>query len=120
MPPVVRVWTGYGSPEGVDRYCREHFPEAVLPHLRAVDGFLSAQVLTRALEDETQVVVATTWTSVTAIKAFAGEDYAVAVVEPAVRDLLIRFDERVSHFTLALQTSSSGDLNTASSVPPCG
>lgn len=104
MPPVVRVWTGYGTPEGVDRYCREHFPEAVLPHLRAVDGFLSAQVLVRTLEDETQVVVATTWTSLEAVKAFAGEDYSAAVVEPAVRDLLARFDARVSHFTLAVQT----------------
>jgi heme-degrading monooxygenase HmoA len=105
MPPVVRVWTGYGSPEGVDRYCREHFPGAVLPHLRAVDGFLSAQVLTRPLQDETQVTVATTWTSVDAIKAFAGEDYTAAVVEPAARDLLTRFDAGVTHFTLEVDTS---------------
>lgn len=39
-----------------------------------------------------------------AVKAFAGYDYERAVVEPAVRQLLTRFDERVTHFTVALAT----------------
>lgn len=102
MPPVVRVWTGYGSPEGVDRYCREHFPQVVLPQLREVDGFLGAQVLVRASDDATKLVVATTWASLDAVKAFAGDDYTAAVVEPAVQQLLSRFDARVTHYTLAL------------------
>jgi heme-degrading monooxygenase HmoA len=114
MPPVVRVWKGYGTPEGVDRYCQQHFPGAVLPHLRTVDGFLGAQVLVRLLHAETQVVVATTWASLEAVKAFAGQDYTTAVVEPAVHDLLARFDERVSHFMLAVTFPASA----ASSVRP--
>lgn len=36
---IVRVWTGYGTPAGVDRYCREHFMNSVLPHFRSIDGF---------------------------------------------------------------------------------
>jgi hypothetical protein len=36
------------------------------------------------------------------VKAFAGANYEQAVVEPIVRDLLNRFDERVTHFTVAL------------------
>jgi heme-degrading monooxygenase HmoA len=100
MPPVVRVWKGYGTPEGVERYCHEHFPQAVLPHLQGVPGFLGAQVLVRPLDAEMEVVVATTWASLEAVKAFAGEDYTAAVVEPAVRDLLARFDAGVTHFTV--------------------
>jgi heme-degrading monooxygenase HmoA len=101
---IVRIWSGYGTEAGVDRYCREHFPNSVLPHLRSVDGFVEAKVLIRGGRGETEVVVATTWDSIDAVKAFAGEDYEQAVVEPVVRELLTRFDDRVTHFTVALVT----------------
>jgi hypothetical protein len=99
---IVRVWKGYGTPAGVDRYCREHFQNSVLPHLRSIDGFVEARVLTRAGRDETEVVVATIWASLDSVKAFAGENYEAAVVEPVVRELLSRFDDRVTHFAVAL------------------
>ena len=71
---VVRVWKGYGSPDGVERYCREHFVDTVLPQLRALDGFVAARVLVRLLAGEAEVVVATEWASFEAIAAFAGAD----------------------------------------------
>src|SRR5262245_29076859 len=102
---VVRVWKGWGTAEGAELYCREHFAETVLPGLQALDGFLAATLLVRPDGDETEVVVATVWESVEAVKAFAGEEYEHAVVEPHVRNILTRFDERVTHFTLALTSS---------------
>jgi hypothetical protein len=99
---IVRVWKGYGTQSGVDRYCRQHFLTSVLPHLRSIDGFVDARVLTRAAGGETEVVVATVWSSIASVKAFAGENYEEAVVEPVVRELLNRFDDRVVHFTVAL------------------
>jgi Antibiotic biosynthesis monooxygenase len=101
---IVRVWKGYGAPDGVRRYCDEHFTHAVLPRLRAIDGFVNATVLVRSLEEETEVVVVTTWESIEAVRAFAGEEYEVAVVEPIVADLLTRFDARVSHFQITVAT----------------
>jgi heme-degrading monooxygenase HmoA len=101
---IVRIWTGYGTQAGVDRYCREHFPKSVLPHLQSIKGFVEAKVLTRDVGGETEVVVATTWDSIDSVKAFAGDDYERAVVEPAVRQLLTRFDDRVTHFTVARTT----------------
>jgi heme-degrading monooxygenase HmoA len=98
---IVRVWRGYGTEAGVDRYCREHFPNSVLPHLRSIDGFVDAMVLTRTGRGETEVVAVTIWDSIESVKAFAGDDYEDAVVEPAVRELLNRFDDRVTHFTVA-------------------
>ena len=98
---IVRVWKGYGTVEGVDQYCREHFSQTVLPQLRALKGFLDATVLTRAIEGETEVVVATVWDSVDSVRAFAGESYDKAVVEPIVHDLLQRFDDHVAHFSIA-------------------
>jgi hypothetical protein len=99
---IVRIWKGYGKGAGVNRYCREHFPNSVLPQLRSIKGFVGAKVLTRAGEGETELVVATTWDSIDSVKAFAGEDYEQAVVDPVVRELLNRFDDRVTHFTVVL------------------
>ena len=104
---IVRVWGGFGTEAGVERYCREHFPQSVLPHLRSIDGFIEVKVMTRRGQGETEVVVAITWESIESVKAFAGDDYEKAVVEPVVRELLNRFDERVAHFTVALAASST-------------
>jgi hypothetical protein len=98
MATIVRIWKGYGTAVGVKRYCDEHFTPTVLPQLRAIDGFVSATVLVR----DSEVVVATTWQSLDAIKRFAGADYEAAVVEPVVRDILDRFESRVSHYSVAL------------------
>jgi heme-degrading monooxygenase HmoA len=99
---VVRVWKGRGTADGVARYCGDHFRERVLPQLRALDGFLGARLLVRrAGDDEHEVVVMTTWASLDAVKAFAGEDYGRAVVEPVVHELLHQVDDEVAHFTVA-------------------
>jgi heme-degrading monooxygenase HmoA len=100
---LVRVWKARGTVEGVGRYCDEHFPQHVLPQLRAHEGFLGARVLFGVTaDDRRQLVVMTTWTSLDAIKAFAGERYDRAVVEAAVRELLEQFDDEVTHFTIAV------------------
>ena len=99
---VVRIWRVDGTPAGVRRYCQDHFPTAVLPRLRARDGFLEANVLVRAIGDKSEVVVVTVWESIDAVRAFAGDRYERAVVEPVVRDLLDRVDDSVSHFTIAV------------------
>jgi hypothetical protein len=101
---IVRVWKGYGTADGVQRYCDEHFKNTVLPRLRAIAGFSGADVLVRSLDNGVEVVVATVWDSIESVKAFAGEDYTRAIVEPVVRDLLDHFDEHVTHFTVALAT----------------
>src|SRR5437660_3705148 len=99
---IVRVWKGYGTGAVVESYCREHFPNSVLPHLRSIAGFVGARVLTRAKRDETELIVATVWESIESVRAFAGDNYEEAVVEPVVRELLNRFDDRVTHFTVAV------------------
>jgi heme-degrading monooxygenase HmoA len=102
MARIVRVWKGYGTADGVQQYCEQHFTRSVLPQLRALGGFLGANVLVRSTGKETEVIVATVWESLDSVKAFAGEDHDLAVVEPIVGDLLNRFDDRVTHFTVAV------------------
>ena len=102
---IVRVWKGYGTAEAADRYCREHFSGTVLPQLQTLSGFLDANVLLRSAGNETEVVVATVWESIDAVRAFAGDEYERAVVEPIVADLLDHFDNEVTHYTLAVSAS---------------
>jgi heme-degrading monooxygenase HmoA len=97
---VVRVWNGKGTPDGVARYCSEHFSQHVLPQLRAIDGFLEARVLVHTTKTSSDLVVMTTWVSLEAVKAFAGEDYERAVVEPVVSEFLEQVDEHVAHYTI--------------------
>jgi heme-degrading monooxygenase HmoA len=103
MPEVVRTWRARGTPEGVRRYCDQHFVGSVLPELRAVDGFVAARVLVREDGGRAEVVVETTWASHEAIEAFAGEDVSRAVVEPVVHELLDEVDDRVTHHVVALE-----------------
>jgi heme-degrading monooxygenase HmoA len=110
---VVRVWKGSGSADGVDRYCREHFSTAVLPMLRTMDGFVDARVLVRPIDHRVEVVVATVWDSIDAIRRFAGPDYERAVVEPIVRDILERYDDRVTHFTVAVDPGDAAITDRA-------
>ena len=104
---IVRVWKGYGTADGVERYCSEHFAKTVLPQLEALEGFLDANVLVRPFGSQTEVVVMTVWDSIDSVKAFAGDRYQEAVVEPVVRDLLERFDDQVAHFSVAVTTAGA-------------
>ena len=95
---IVRVWKARGSAEGISRYCREHFEPVVLPELRGISGFVGAEVLVR----DRELVVATHWESLDAVRAFAGDDLERAVVEPVVAELLDAYDDTVTHYTVAV------------------
>jgi heme-degrading monooxygenase HmoA len=99
---IARVWKGYGSAEGVRQYCDEYFSPTLLPELRRLNGFIRATVLLRERAEDSEVVVATVWESIEAVKGFAGEDYEQAVVEPVVLEMLQRFEDRVSHYTIGM------------------
>jgi hypothetical protein len=99
---VVRMWRGYESAQDVKRYCDKHFAQTVLPQLRALAGFVGAAVLIRGDGAEAELVVQTTWVSIDAIKAFAGDNLERAVVEPVVSEILTRFDDHVVHYSIAL------------------
>jgi heme-degrading monooxygenase HmoA len=98
---IVREWRAWATPEGYARY-EQHFRTAVLPHLREIPGCLDAQLLRRDAESgEIEIVALSYYESLDAIRAFAGDDLERAVVEPAARAVLSRFDERCRHYEVA-------------------
>jgi heme-degrading monooxygenase HmoA len=98
---IARRWTALAeSSEQVDAYI-EHFARSVRPRLDSTDGFLGATVERVVADGSVEIVVVTRWESMDAIRAFAGEDIDLAVVEPEARAILTRFDSRVRHIELA-------------------
>jgi mannose-6-phosphate isomerase-like protein (cupin superfamily) len=98
---IARRWRGWADgPANADAYAA-HFESAVRPRLEATDGFVDA-TLERVEGDRgsIEIVVVTRWASMDAIRAFAGDDVEVAVVEPDARAVLADFDTHVRHVEL--------------------
>ncbi|MGQ9365923.1 antibiotic biosynthesis monooxygenase family protein [Azospirillum sp. A39] len=96
---IVRQWRGWAARTNANAYV-EHFRSNVLPELTAIDGFLGASLLREDGAEELGYVVQTRWTSMAAIRAFAGDDVARAVVEPQAVAALVRYEPTVQHFHL--------------------
>jgi heme-degrading monooxygenase HmoA len=94
---IGRLWHGWATPENADAYERL-LRETVLPGIERIDGYRGAYLMRREAGEEIEFVTLTLWESWDALRAFAGEDHEAAVVPPAARALLSRFDERSAHF----------------------
>jgi heme-degrading monooxygenase HmoA len=101
---ISRVWHGWTSPANADAY-EELLRSEILPGIDRIDGFLGAHVLRRDLGNEVEFVTITQFQSLDAVRAFAGDDYEVAVVLPDARRLLARFDERSAHYDTVVTPS---------------
>ena len=100
--PTVRTWSATADAEGAGNYSR-YFTGTLLPELRKLPGFEGAYLLRRDLgEDGTVELTAHTfWESAEVIRAFAGDDITVAVVEPEAQAMLLDFDRTATHRSVA-------------------
>jgi heme-degrading monooxygenase HmoA len=105
---IAREWRAWAVPPNDAEYER-HFHEAVLPHLREIPGCVGAHLLRREVGGEIELIAVTYYESSAAIRAFAGDDLERAVVEPAARAVLARFDERCRHYEI-IATLESSDI----------
>lgn len=96
---VCRTWRGWTTAANADAYERLLLG-TVIPGIegRAIPGFRRIEAQRRPLPGgEVEFTTLMWFDSLEAVRAFAGEDYEVAVVPPAARALLLRFDERSAH-----------------------
>jgi heme-degrading monooxygenase HmoA len=96
---ISRIWHGWATAEHADAY-EALLRAEVLPSIHRIDGYRGAYLLRADAEDEVEFVTVTQWDSLDAVRAFAGDDYEVAVVPPAARALLQRYDERSAHYEI--------------------
>ena len=94
---IVRVWRGYGAVTDGDAY-PGHLLGTVRPKLEQLPGFRSLYLLRHQGMEEIEFLVLTFWDSMDAVRAFAGNQPELAVVEPEARAALLRFDSTVAHY----------------------
>jgi heme-degrading monooxygenase HmoA len=107
---IARVWSARATCAGAPQYV-EYFTAHVLPELAAISGYEGAKVLTSDRDSAVDIVVITWWTSLEAIRAFAGDAIDNAVIHPAAAALLTGFDRDVKHYAVAVddrRDSSAG------------
>jgi heme-degrading monooxygenase HmoA len=100
MTITARIWRGAVRPQDGDAYAT-YMHETGLAGYRGTPGNLSATMLRRDLEDRTEFVMFTTWESMDAIRAFAGDDPERAVFYPEDDRFLIDRDLTVAHYEVA-------------------
>jgi len=98
---ISRVWYGWTTPGNADAY-EVLLKDEIFPgiHTRQISGYKGIHLFRRNLADEVEFVTVMWFDSIEAVRAFAGENYEVAVVPPKARALLSRFDARSQHYQI--------------------
>jgi hypothetical protein len=98
-PMISRVWHGWTMAENADTYeallRSEIFPGIVA---KKIAGFERIELFRRELGAEVEFMTVMWFTSLEAVKAFAGEDHEAAYVPARARAVLARFDDRSRHY----------------------
>ena len=96
---ICRIWHGWTAPADADAYealLRSKIFQGIAA--RDIPGYRGIELLRRPVEDSVEFVTLMWFDSIEAVRDFAGADYELAVVPPAARALLQRFDTRSAHY----------------------
>ncbi len=96
---ISRIWHGWTTLENADAY-ESLLKSEIFDGIenRQIIGYNGIHLFRRNIGDEVEFITMMWFSSLEAIRAFAGEDYEVAVVPPKARALLSRFDARSQHY----------------------
>ncbi|MHA1906667.1 MAG: antibiotic biosynthesis monooxygenase [Candidatus Thorarchaeota archaeon] len=96
---ISRVWHGWTNRENADAY-EELLRTEIFHNIanRSIEGYRGIHLLRRDVDIEIEFVTIMWFDNIDAVKAFAGEEYEVAVVPPEARKLLSRFDKESAHY----------------------
>ncbi len=96
---ISRIWHGYTTPANADAY-EKLLKDEIFVGIgnRNIKGYHGIQLLRRNVKAEAEFITIMWFDSIDAVREFAGEDYEKAVVPPAARAILSRFDDRSQHY----------------------
>jgi heme-degrading monooxygenase HmoA len=94
---ISRQRRGLAKPAFADAYV-EHLQSKTFPAIRKLPGFIDASILRRSVPEGVEFLIVTTWTSIDAIRAFAGANAEAAVVPPTVHAMMVDSDRVVRHY----------------------
>jgi heme-degrading monooxygenase HmoA len=94
-----RIWHGYTTQANADAY-ESLLKEEIFVGIknRNLRGYRGIDLLRRNIGEEVEFITIMWFDSIQAVREFAGDDYEKAVVPPAARALLSRFDARSQHY----------------------
>jgi heme-degrading monooxygenase HmoA len=99
---ISRIWHGWATRGNADKY-ESLLRAEVLPGIHRIKGYTGAYLLRRdAPNDEVEFITITQFDDMSAVKAFAGQDYERAVIAPGAGKLLTHYDERSAHYETLL------------------
>lgn len=100
---ISRIWHGWTTPANADVY-EALLKEEIFVGIenRQIAGYRGIHLLRRDLGDEVEFVTIMWFDTLDAVRAFAGEDYEVAMVPPKARAVLSRFDARSQHYEVTV------------------
>ena len=96
---ISRHWIGIVKKDKAADYVA-HLESTVMPNLVRNPEVVNAYFLKRDVKEGVEFLIVTEWKSVEAIKAFAGEDYDRAVVDPYAKSMMVTYDKKVRHYTI--------------------
>jgi heme-degrading monooxygenase HmoA len=96
---IGRLWRGWTTGDNAGAY-ETLLKSEILPQIHRVEGYEGAYLMRRDVENRVEFVTLTLFHSMDAVRAFAGEQYEVAVVPPQARELLAEFEPTSQHFEI--------------------
>jgi|HubBroStandDraft_6_1064221.scaffolds.fasta_scaffold15919_4 hypothetical protein len=96
---ITRIWHGWTTPANAPVYenlLRSEIFTGIAA--RRIEGYRGISLCKRDSGEEAEFVTIMWFDSINAVRAFAGENYEVAVVPPEARAVLSRFDSVSQHY----------------------
>ena len=96
---ICRLWRGWATKENADAYERI-VRDQVIPGIEAlrIPGFRSIELARRERDRDVEFMTLMWFDSLTAVRAFMGDDYEVAHVPAEAQAVLADFDRRSAHY----------------------
>jgi hypothetical protein len=96
---ILRLWRGRTTRANADAY-ETLIRSTIFPGIlaRGIEGLFRLDLYLHTAEAETEFMTLMWFTDHDAIVRFAGPEWETAVVPPAARALLSRFDEKAAHY----------------------
>lgn len=98
---IARIWRGWTTPGNADRYetlLRSEIFSGI--EQRRIPGYRGIDLCRRDVDGAVEFLTLMWFDTLDAVRGFAGQDYETAVVPPHARQLLQRFDQKSTHYTV--------------------
>jgi heme-degrading monooxygenase HmoA len=99
---IARWWRGWAATQENAEAYEELLRTTILPWVDSHEGHRGSYLVRRDVDEGVEFATLTLWDSLDAVKAFAGEDYELAVVPERARAVLARWDERSAHYEVVI------------------